>query len=294
MRFSTCLVRRKGPDMTTNVKHNLQITILGCGSSGGVPRVGGDWGACDPLEPKNNRLRSSILVEYWQGEGGDMPPEDKRTVVLIDTSPDLRSQLLAANTQHIDAVFYTHGHGDQTHGIDDLRAIAYRQGARIKTYMGSVTQNDISQRFKYCFVRPEGLAHSPILDLQKFINDSDDISINGPGGKLPISVFEVGHGNVSAFGFIFCDKTAYTPDVHTISENSLEQLSDLDTWIIDALRYHSHPTHAHMDKCLHWGAHTRTKKMIFTNLHIDMDYQTVKSELIGPHEPAYDGMVIRI
>jgi len=283
--------------MTKNVKHNLQITILGCGSSGGVPRVGGDWGACDPREPKNKRLRSSILVEYWQGEGAempseDMPPEDGRTVVLIDTAPDLRSQLLAANTQHVDAVLYTHDHGDQTHGIDDLRAIAYRQGARIKTYMGPEEQNDISQRFKYCFVKPEGRVHAPILDLQDFIGDGDTLSISGPGGDLPVSVIEVGHGNVNAFGFIFCGKVAYTPDVHSISENTLEQLSDLDIWVMDALRYHKHPTHAHIDQSLHWGAQTRTGKLIFTNLHIDMDYQTLKSELTGPHEPAYDGMII--
>ena len=294
MRFSTCLARRKGRQMTENTKHNMQITILGCGSSGGVPRVGGDWGACDPLEPKNTRLRSSILVEYWQGEGAEMPSEDKRTVVLVDTSPDLRTQLLAANTQHIDAVIYTHDHGDQTHGIDDLRAIAYRQGARIKTYMGEESQNDISKRFKYCFVKPEGRMHPPILDLQDFIKSGDSINISGPGGELPVSVFEVGHGNVNAFGFIFCGKTAYTPDVHTISENTLEQLTGLDTWILDALRYHKHPTHAHMDLSLNWGAQTRTKKMIFTNLHIDMDYQTLKSELTGLHVPAYDGMVITI
>ncbi len=270
--------------------HNLQVTILGCGSSGGVPRVGGDWGACDPLEPKNRRLRSSILVEYWQGEGAARPKEDKRTIALIDTSPDLRHQLLAANTQHIDAVLYTHDHGDQTHGIDDLRALAYRQGARIKTYMGSEDQNDISVRFKYCFEKPEGRMHPPILDLQTHIKDGDDISISGPGGELPISVVEVGHGNVNAFGFIFCGKLAYTPDVHTINQATLDKHSGINTWVLDALRYHKHPTHAHMDKSLHWGAQTRAKKLIFTNLHIDMDYNTLLSELTGPHDIAYDDM----
>ncbi len=277
-------------------KHNLKITILGCGSSGGVPRVGGDWGACDPLEPKNHRTRCSLLVEYWQslGEGGVMPPEDQRTIVLIDTAPDLRNQLLAANTQHIDALFYTHDHGDQTHGIDDLRAIAYRQGARIKTYMGQDTKDDLLHRFKYCFEKPEGRVHAPILDLQDVIADKDEIIIPGPGGDLPISVFEVGHGNINAFGFVFCDTLAYSPDVHSISENTLERLTGLDTWIVDALRYHKHPTHAHMDKTLYWGAQTKTKNLIFTNLHIDMDYQTLSSELLGDHELAYDGMAIYI
>ena len=279
-------------------KHNLKITILGCGSSGGVPRVGGDWGACDPSEPKNTRTRSSILVEYWQsnqgeGEGVPIPPENERTIVLVDTAPDLRCQLLVAKTQHIDAVLYTHDHGDQTHGIDDLRAIAYRQGSRIKTYMGQDTKDDLLNRFKYCFEKPEGRVHPPILDLQDVISDGDSFKISGPGGDLPLSAFEVGHGNINAFGFVFCEKIAYTPDVHSISNNTLERLVGLDTWIIDALRYHKHPTHAHMDKTLHWGAQTKTKKLIFTNLHIDMDYQTLKSELTGSHEPAYDGMTIK-
>lgn len=276
------------------MKHNLQITILGCGSSGGVPRVGGDWGACDPTEPKNRRTRSSILVEYWQNngrKGEGTPPENQRTIVLIDTAPDLRNQLLDANTQHIDAVLYTHDHGDQTHGIDDLRAIAYRQGARIKTYMGQDTKDDLLHRFKYCFEKPVGRVHPPILDLQDVIKDGDTLKISGPGGDLPISVFEVGHGNINAFGFVFCGKIAYSPDIHTISDKTLERLTGLDTWIVDALRYHKHPTHAHMDKTLYWGAQTKTKKLIFTNLHIDMDYQTLRTELTGSHEPAYDGMV---
>lgn len=280
------------------MKHNLQVTILGCGSSGGVPRVGGDWGACDPQEPNNRRSRSSILVEYWQtdakgGEGAEIPPEDQRTIVLVDTSPDLRNQLLAANTQHIDAVLYTHDHGDQTHGIDDLRAIAYRQGARIKTYMGQDTKNDLLHRFKYCFEKPEGRVHPPILDLQNVISDGDNFKISGPGGILPISVFEVEHGNVNAFGFVFCEKIAYSPDVHEISSETLDCLNGLDIWILDALRYHQHPTHAHMDKTLYWCAQTATAKMVFTNMHIDMDYKTLQNELPGPHIPAYDGMKLR-
>ena len=288
--------------MSANIKHNLQVTILGCGSSGGVPRVGGDWGACDPTEPKNRRTRCSILVEYWQSstkmEGGVPPPENERTIVIVDTAPDLRNQLLAANTQHIDALLYTHDHGDQTHGIDDLRAIAFRQGERIKTYMGQDTKDDLLNRFKYCFEKPEGRIHPPILHLQDVISDADNILISGPGGDLPISVFEVGHGNINAFGYVFLDKLAYSPDVHSISETTLERLANLDggldIWIVDALRYHKHPTHAHIDKSLHWGAQTKAKKLILTNMHIDMDYQKLRKELPGPHEPAYDGMKINI
>ena len=275
------------------MKQNLRITILGCGSSGGVPRVGGDWGACDPLEPKNARMRSSILIEHWQGEGA-IPPEDKRTIVLVDTAPDLRRQLLDANVQHIDAVLYTHDHGDQTHGIDDLRAIAYRQGARIKTYMGQDTKDDLLHRFKYCFEKPAGRVHPPILDLQNLISDGDILRVSGPGGDLTVSVFEVGHGNINAFGFVIGRKIAYSPDVHSITDETLALLQDLDIWIVDALRYHKHPTHAHMDKALRWGAQAKTKKLVFTNLHIDMDYNTLCTELAGPHQPAYDGMRIKI
>jgi len=277
---------------------NLKITILGCGSSGGVPRVGGDWGACDPLEPKNARSRCSILVEYWQSVAGQNDkgqgevPGSERTVVLVDTSPDLRRQLLDCRVDHIDALIYTHDHGDQTNGIDDLRAIAYRQGKRIPTHMGADTKQALLQRFGYCFEMPEGRVHAPILEIQDLIADGDIVNITGPGGDLAVAVFEVGHGNTNAFGFVFCHKLAYTPDVHTIHSQTLNRLENLDIWILDALRYHSHPTHSHMDKALIWGAQTKTKKLIFTNMHIDMDYQTISSELLGEHEAAFDGMIM--
>ncbi len=277
--------------MSKKTTHNLQITILGCGSSGGVPRVGGDWGACDPFEPKNARSRCSILVEYWQSKDGQGHASE-RTVVLVDTSPDLRRQLLDCNIDHIDAVIYTHDHGDQTNGVDDLRAVAYGQGARIPTYMGAETKETLLQRFGYCFEMPKGRVHAPILELQDLIADTDKFSISGPGGDLPISVFEVGHGNTNAFGFTFCGKIAYTPDVHSVSTEVLNRLEGLDIWIVDALRYHKHPTHTHMDKTLIWGAQTKTKQLVFTNMHIDMDYNTLSSELLGAHICAYDGMVI--
>ncbi len=270
---------------------NLKITILGCGSSGGVPRVGGDWGACDPDEPRNARSRCSVLVEYWQGNRGQGAACD-RTVVLVDSSPDLRRQLLDCRVDHIDALIYTHDHGDQTNGIDDLRAIAYRQGARIPSYMGADTKQALLQRFGYCFEMPKGRVHAPILQIQNLIADGDLVNIPGPGGDLPIGVFEVGHGNANAFGFVFCQKLAYTPDVHSIDSQTLARLENLDIWILDALRYHKHPTHSHMDKALVWGAQTKTKKLVFTNMHIDMDYRTLSSELPGGHEPAYDGMVV--
>lgn len=270
------------------MKKNLKITILGCGSSGGVPRVGGDWGACDPSEPKNRRLRCSIVLEYWEGDVS--VPQKLRTIILIDTSPDLREQLLSANIRHIDAVLYTHEHGDQTHGIDDLRPIAYKNRGRIPVYMDKPTRDNLVGRFGYCFEKPEGRVHAPILDLQPLLKHKDNLSISGPGGNLNIFAFAASHGNTSALGFCFEGKIAYTPDVKDITDDVLETLPGLDIWILDALRYHNHPTHAHADQALSWCAVTKTKKLILTNLHIDMDYNTLNNELPGKHCAAYDNL----
>jgi phosphoribosyl 1,2-cyclic phosphate phosphodiesterase len=272
------------------MKKNIKITILGTGSSGGVPRVGGDWGACDPTEPKNHRRRCSILVEYWEGDGS--PPEDERTIVLVDTAPDLREQLLDAKTQHIDAVLFTHEHGDQTNGMDDLRAIAYRKRQQIPTYMNSETKEQLLQRFRYCFEMPEGRIHPPILDLKPVIKAGEAMVISGAGGDLEIEIFEVGHGNINSLGFKFCGEISYSPDAHTLSDETLSLINHSDVWIVDALRYHNHPTHAHADKTLRWGAQSRTKQLIFTNMHIDMDYATLLSEMPGNQIVGYDGMVI--
>ncbi len=272
------------------IRRNIEITILGCGSSGGVPRVGGDWGACDPSEPKNRRRRCSILLEYW--EGNDKPPQKDRTVILIDTSPDLREQLLDANTQHVDAVLYTHDHGDQTHGMDDLRAIAYKNRGQIPVYMDQTTKEDLFKRFTYCFETPEGRIHPPILTLKQLIKHGDRLAIAGPGGVVDIDVFEVGHGTINALGFKFLNQIAYSPDAHIIDDETLESLSGLDVWIVDALRYHRHPTHAHADKTLLWGAQTRTKQLVFTNMHIDMDMASLYSELPGNQIIGYDGLCV--
>ena len=272
------------------MKRNIDITILGCGSSGGVPRVGGDWGACDPNEPKNRRRRSSILLEYWEGES--KPMQEDCTIILVDTSPDLREQLLDAGIQHIDAVLYTHDHGDQTHGMDDLRAIAYRHRSQIPVYMNVETKIDLYTRFAYCFNKPEGRIHPPILKLEQIIKKGDNLKIPGPGGIVDVNVFEVGHGSINALGFKFLDSIAYSPDAHTIDKTTLGNLSGIDIWIVDALRYHRHPTHAHADQALMWGAQTLTKRLVFTNMHIDMDMASLKSELPGKQSVGYDGMLL--
>ena len=270
----------------------LRVIILGCGSSGGVPRIGGDWGVCDPDEPKNARTRSSVLIQKWEGSG---EPDPKAcTNILIDTSPDLRVQLLREDIRRLDAVFYTHDHADQSHGIDDLRAIAYRMRKQIPTYMDEHTKMHVFQRFKYCFEMPDGRVHPPILDLQDLISDGSQVKIEGPGGTLSMKTFEVSHGPTPSLGFIIDGKIAYSPDVWGVSDDVIDRLKDIDVWIVDALRYSPHPTHANADKTLSWLARAQVKSAILTNLHIDMDYETLRSELPPIIEPAFDGMRVML
>jgi len=266
----------------------LRAIILGCGSSGGVPRIGGDWGICDPAEPKNARTRSSILIQKWEGDGE--PDPNICTNILIDTSPDLRIQLLRENIRHVDAVFYTHDHADQSHGIDDLRAIAYRMRAQIPTYMDIHTKQHVFERFKYCFEMPEGRVHPPILALHDLISDGTVSSISGPGGTISIETLEVSHGPTPSLGFLVDGEIAYSPDVWGVSDEVLRSLNGVGVWITDALRYSQHPTHAHADKTLSWLARAQVKSAVLTNLHIDMDYATLSAELPPIVKPSYDGM----
>ena len=268
----------------------LKVTILGCGSSGGVPRVGNDWGVCDPKEPKNRRTRCSLLVEQW--EGGKEPPNEDKTVILIDTSPDVREQLLKAKVTHIDAVLYTHDHADQSHGIDDLRAIAYRMRKQIPVFMDAPTKDNLFNRFRYCFEMPEGRVHPPILDLQPSFKASDHVSISGSGGDIDIDVLGLSHGPVPSSGFKFNNQLSYTPDVWDIDDDMLDLISGSKIWIVDALRYNPSPTHAHVDKSLMWQARIAVPNIILTNLHVDMDYAILSKELMSSQSLAYDGRVI--
>ena len=270
----------------------LRAIILGCGSSGGVPRVGGDWGVCDPAEPKNARTRSSLLIQKWEGNTDGEPDPKACTNILIDTSPDLRVQLLREKIGHLDAVFYTHDHADQSHGIDDLRAIAYRMRARIPTYMDAHTKIDLMTRFRYCFEMPEGRVHPPILDLQELLTDGQVTTIEGPGGAVSLETVEVSHGPTPSLGFLIDRKIAYIPDVWDISDEVLGRLHKIDCLIVDALRYTPHPTHAHADKTLSWLAQSQVQSAVLTNLHIDMDYATLCAELPSMITAAFDGMQI--
>lgn len=260
----------------------MRFTILGCGSSGGVPRLGGHWGACDPGNPKNRRQRCSMLVERLSAAG--------TTTVLIDTSPDLRNQLLTAQVGRLDGVIYTHAHADHVHGIDDLRMIVFNMKQRLQVWADGDTQDDLISRFGYAFVQPKDSPYPPILDLNTIKGDT---VIDGPGGAITFQPFEVGHGSIDALGFRIND-LAYLPDVATIPDKAWDMLHDLDIWIVDALRRDPHPTHSHLSNTLEWIARAKPRRAILTNMHIDLDYETVLNETPDTIEPAYDGMMLTL
>lgn len=258
----------------------LKFTVLGCGSSGGVPRLGGRWGDCDPDEPRNRRRRCSLLIERLSDDGA--------TRVLIDTSPDLRAQLLDAGVGDIDAVAYTHDHADHVHGIDDLRVAAINSRRRIPVWAGEQTMNTLISRFGYAFVQPEGSIHPPILDMRAI---DGDIEVEGEGGPVTLRPLPLRHGAIDALGFRV-GGLAYTPDVSDMPEETWRTLEGIDCWIVDALRRSPHPSHSHLTQTLEWIARTAPKRAVLTNMHIDLDYREVLDETPRNVEPAYDGMVI--
>ena len=260
----------------------MRFTILGCGSSGGVPRLGGHWGDCDPENPKNYRRRCSMLVER---EG-----EDGTTSVLIDTTPDLRNQLLDTGTGRLDAVVYTHSHADHVHGIDDLRMIVFNTRQRLPVWADGDTQNALLSRFGYAFVQPEGSPYPPILNMKTI---SVPFEIDGAGGPIPFRPFRVGHGSIDSLGFRMGD-VAYLPDVAEIYDEAWPALNGLDWFIVDALRRTPHPTHSHLDNTLGWIERIRPANAVLTNMHIDLDYETVCRETPDNVTAAYDGMTIRV
>jgi phosphoribosyl 1,2-cyclic phosphate phosphodiesterase len=258
----------------------LELTILGCGTSGGVPRIGNHWGACDAANPKNNRKRCSLLVQRAAAAG--------ETTVMVDTSPDLRQQLLEARVGWLDGVLYTHDHADHTHGIDDLRQVAFNGQRRVDVYYDELTGRQLRERFHYCF---KSLSEYPaILDGHE-IRAGERLSISGAGGAIEALPFRQLHGRGESLGFRF-GGIAYSPDVSALPEESLEALKDLDVWILDALRYTPHPSHFSVEQALDWIARVKPKRAVLTHMHVDLDYETLARELPQGVEPAYDGMVL--
>ncbi|MDA5557716.1 MBL fold metallo-hydrolase [Shimia sp. MMG029] len=261
----------------------LTFTILGCGSSGGVPRIGGHWGDCDPNNPKNRRRRCSMLVER--------ETEDGKTTVLIDTSPDMREQLLSENISALDGVVYTHSHADHVHGIDDLRMVVYNMRQRVKVWADGATQNDLLSRFGYAFVQPADSPYPPILEMHTI--DDVAFTVSGAGGDISLQPIRVDHGSIDALAFRVND-VVYMPDVSKIYDAAWDQLQDLDCLIVDALRRTPHPTHAHLDQALEWIEALAPNRAVLTNMHIDLDYEAVAAETPDHITPAFDGLKITV
>jgi phosphoribosyl 1,2-cyclic phosphate phosphodiesterase len=262
----------------------VTVSILGCGSSGGVPRPGFGWGACDPENPKNRRRRCSLLVER-RGQSGS-------TRVLVDTSPDLREQLLDADVDWLDGVLISHEHADHIHGIDDLRALVMHRRRRIDVYLDEATSRTITQRFEYCFKTPPGSNYPPILTEHR-MTAGQAVRIDGAGGAIEALPFLQDHGDISSLGFRF-GGLAYSCDLVGLPAVSVDALTGLDIWIIDALRYKPHPSHLSVDEALAWIERLKPKQAILTNLHSDLDYGELKSRLPRHVEPAFDGMRISL
>jgi phosphoribosyl 1,2-cyclic phosphate phosphodiesterase len=275
----------------------LKFTILGCGSSGGVPRPALGWGACDPNNPRNRRRRTSLLVERYPppnppplaGEGREGAGI---TRILVDTSPDLREQLLDAEVDWLDGVLYTHEHADHTHGIDDLRSLFMRRRRKIDVYLDEATARIMHTRFGYCFATPPGSEYPAIL-AEHILTAGKAVTIDGPGGPIMALPFRQEHGDIPSLGYRFAD-VAYSCDLGGLPAESAAALGGLDVWIVDALRYRPHPSHFSLADALGWIERLKPRRAILTNLHADLDYEVLRKELPPHVEPAFDGMTFEV
>jgi phosphoribosyl 1,2-cyclic phosphate phosphodiesterase len=264
----------------------LEFVILGSGSSGGVPRADGNWGVCDPANPRNQRSRCSMLARRKSSLG---PTEE--TTVIIDTSPDFRLQAAKAGVRRIDAVLYTHDHADQAHGIDDLRAFFLWGRRRTPCYMDAHTRRNLYRRFGYIFEQEGG--YPAICDAFDLPDFGQPFAVDGPSGAIPVTTFDQDHGDIRSVGYRIGD-LAYSSDVVGFPESAFDALTGLKVWIVDALRDTPHPTHATVEQALGWIDRVKPERAILTNLHIDLDYEALKRRLPPGVEPAYDGMTLTL
>lgn len=259
----------------------LEAVILGCGSSAGVPRADGDWGACDPSDARNRRSRCSLLVRRVGETGG------AETTLIVDAAPEFRLQTTTAGVKRLDAVLLTHDHADQCHGLDDIRAFALVQRQRIPCWMDETTSATLLSRFGYIF-HGDG-PYPAIAEARPVPPRGEAWEIAGPSGPIPVVTFHQGHGWSSSLGYRF-GGIAYSSDVVDMPEESFRLLENLDVWMVDALRYTPHPTHAHVGKALAWIERVKPRRAILTNLHIDLDYAELAAQLPPFVEPAFDGL----
>jgi phosphoribosyl 1,2-cyclic phosphate phosphodiesterase len=261
----------------------MRITILGCGAAGGVPLIGPDWGVCDPNEPRNRRRRVSILVDDETAQGP----------ILVDTSPDMREQLIDAKVGRVGAVLYTHFHADHVHGIDDIRSLNRRQGTVIPAYGTADTMAALGKRFSYVFDPPpmsngRPAFYKPCLEARRF-EPGESFTAAGIG----VMPFEQGHGYTTTVGFRF-GAAAYSTDVVELSEAAFDALAGIDLWIVGCLSDRPFPTHAHLARVLEWIERVKPKRTVLTHMTPDLDYQRLKRELPQGVEPGYDGMVLDV
>lgn len=261
----------------------LRFTILGCASSGGVPRIGPKgpiWGDCDPDNPRNRRRRCALLIQRI-GPGG-------KTTVLIDAGPDVRDQLIDAGAGWLNALILSHDHADHVHGIDDLRMVVFNRRERLPCWMDERTEETMNQRFGYVFETPPGSSYPPIMDRHRI---DGPVAVDGRGGTITCEPFEVPHGDITALGFRI-GPVAYSPDLSDMSEAAWAAVTGIDCWITDALRYRPHPSHANVETALGWIEQARPRRAILTNLHVDIDYETLMAQTPDNVEPAHDGLVL--
>lgn len=272
----------------------FRATILGSGSSGGVPRLGGadgrgDWGSCDPSEPRNRRRRCSLLIERAHSTDGFS--RQSATTAVVDTSPDFRAQMLAAAVARLDAVVLTHDHADQTHGLDDVRAFAIRARKRVPVFLDRTTAGNVVERFRYCFEQAEGSWYPAILEERPIPRRGQEFAVSGPAGDIPFVAFLQRHGQVDSLGFRI-GQLAYSSDVNALPEDSFNILEGVKIWIVDALQVAPHGTHANLETTLRWIERVKPARAILTNLHVTMDYRTLERTLPKGVEPAYDGLQV--
>lgn len=287
----------------------MRATILGCGSSGGVPRFGGvdgsgDWGDCDPKNPKNRRQRCSMLLEKTSTEG--------ITKICIDAGPDFRAQMLQAHVDMLDALVLTHEHADHIHGIDDIRQFVnirtykrlqplYERGditkeeyleaveaSRIDCFAGMTCYDAMRTKLDYLFIRHEGSLYPPIMHLHKIEND---IQINGKGGMISLAPIPVPHGSINAYGFKI-GGLVYMPDVQDLNAYARDMIRGCETFIVDCLQFRSHGTHANYEMAMAWIEDLKPKRAILTNLHSSLDYDALEKMTPDHVTPAFDGMKI--
>ncbi|MBS1167168.1 MAG: putative hydrolase [Proteobacteria bacterium] len=261
----------------------MRFTILGCGASPGVPRIGNDWGACDPKEPRNRRLRSSLMVERIGEDGGV-------TRIIVDTGPDFREQVLRAGVGTTDAVLYTHSHADHIHGIDELRQFFHNSGHRVPVYADEQTAARLKDAFGYCFETPLGSGYPPVVAEHRVVAGRA-FSISGKGGPIEVMPYVQTHGDIHSIGYRF-DGVAYSPDVSAVPDESWSLIQGVDVFIVDALRYRPHVSHFSVGQAIEAGQRVGAKLIVLTHMHHDLDYRTLADDLPAGVVPSYDGMVI--